>query len=228
MRPLQHQPWLPLTTARAVVDPSAIAAAATTTATAVLVSSIQDFRDGFRALFLPGFAIVSFSLPLILIGLVVNSGRRGGGSGGSTGSGTEGANGRLTKATQGSTPPPPPPLPSLSSLLLFKLLASILIDLVGDGSLLVPGAGDASDLLWAPLSAVLVRLLYGSNTLALCNLIEELLPFTDAIPTATIAFLLDYFFRKAEAEDSARWPGAARRDDRDVVDVRATRVDEKD
>jgi hypothetical protein len=49
---------------------------------------------------------------------------------------------------------------------------------VGDGSLLVPGAGDASDLLWAPLSAVLVRLLYGSNTLAAVNFLEELLPFT--------------------------------------------------
>lgn len=93
----------------------------------------------------------------------------------------------------------------------------------------MPGTGDASDLLWAPLSAILVRLLYGSNTLALANLIEELLPFTDAIPTATIAFLLDYFFKRAEEEDSAaRRQGEPRRrgqDERDaVVDVNATRV----
>ena len=160
--------------------------------------------------------MVSFTLPLILIGLAVNSGRRRGSA-----SNNEAENGRLAKAssTRVSTPSPPP-LPPLSGVLLFKLLASILIDLVGDGSLLVPGAGDASDLLWAPLSAVLVRLLYGSNTLALCNLIEELLPFTDAIPTATISFVLEYFFRKAEAEDSAR-----RGKDKDVVDVRAPRVD---
>lgn len=109
---------------------------------------------------------------------------------------------------------------------------SILIDLVGDGSLLVPGAGDASDLLWAPLSAILVRLIYGSNTLALVNLIEELLPFTDAIPTATIAFLLDYFFKRAEEEDeqensARRREGRAQENKRDVVvDVKATRVDD--
>lgn len=92
----------------------------------------------------------------------------------------------------------------------------------------MPGAGDASDLLWAPLSAILVRLLYGSNTLAAVNLVEELLPFTDAIPTATIAFLLDYFFWKAEAEDGARRKQQQRARDDGVVDVKATRVVEED
>jgi hypothetical protein len=50
----------------------------------------------------------------------------------------------------------------------------------------------------------------------------------DAIPTATIAFLLDYFFWKAQAEDemqNARSRRAASKE-RDVVDVRATRVDD--
>lgn len=152
--------------------------------TQILVASIQDLRDLFRALFFPGISILTFGLPLLLVGLLFNGNK-------------------ATTTTKSSTQASSIPFqaPQLNTILFAKLLASILIDLIGDGSLLIPGAGDASDFLWAPLSAVLVRLLYGNNVLAAVAFLEEILPFTDVIPTATIAFVLEVFFRKAEEED---------------------------
>lgn len=90
---------------------SSLALAPTST---IVLADIQSFRDGFRALFLPGFAIATFSLPLILIGLLANYTK-----GGSRG----GMNGRLTQTTTTTTTPPPLALQSLSAVLLFKLLA---------------------------------------------------------------------------------------------------------
>ena len=152
--------------------------------TQILVASIQDFRDLFRALFVPGISILTFGLPLLLVGLLFNGNK-------------------ATTTTKSSTQASSIPFqaPQLNTILFAKLLASIVIDLIGDGSLLIPGAGDASDILWAPLSAVLVRLLYGNNVLAAVAFLEEILPFTDVIPTATIAFVLEVFFRKAEEDD---------------------------
>lgn len=199
------------------------ATAATSLVSVMVANDVQSFRDVFRALFVPGIAILTFGLPLLLAGILVQ----------------KVAGPQTSKATPGqrkaTVPPPstPTPLPPLSNVLLGKLLASILIDLIGDGSLLVPGLGDTSDFFWAPVSALLVRLLYGSNVLAAVNLLEELLPFTDAIPTATIGFVLDFFFRKTEAEDAAQQPqqrqdGRRRADIGNVVDVKATVIKDDD
>jgi len=184
----------------------------------MVANDVQSFRDAFRALFVPGIAILTFGVPLILTCLLVQP--------------TSNATPGQRKATV-SPPSTPTSLPPFGNVLLGKLLASIIIDLIGDGSLLVPGLGDASDFLWAPVSALLVRLLYGSNVLAAVNLLEELLPFTDVIPTATIAFLLEFFFRKAEAEEEAQQPeqrrdGRRRTDIGDVVDIKATVIKDDD
>lgn len=202
------------------------AESATSMVQMLVANDVQVFRDAFRALFFPGIAIITFGLPLILAGLMVQKKVASPPApGGVRGKGT---------ASLPSTSPSVPQMPPFSSVLLGKLLVSIIIDLIGDGSLLVPGFGDASDFLWAPVSALLVRLMYGSNVLAAVNLLEELLPFTDVIPTATIAFLLEFFFRKAEAEDmqqaQQRQGGGRRKNDNaaDVLDVKATVIGEDD
>jgi len=88
---------------------------------------------------------------------------------------------------------------------LWKLPVSIVIDLIGGvPSLLgllgisVTGglsflASEAFDLIWAPLSAIMVYFIYeGDGVVTSIQFIEELLPLgvTDLLPTATIAFFM--------------------------------------
>jgi hypothetical protein len=74
--------------------------------------------------------------------------------------------------------------------MLGKLLVSLLIDFVGSASYLVPLAGEMFDLGWAPVSMVLVGALYDDvmPNLKYVALAEELLPFTDITPSATIGW----------------------------------------
>lgn len=71
-----------------------------------------------------------------------------------------------------------------------KLLASLAIDFVGSASFAVPVVGELADLLWAPVSAKLVSALYSESSprIYYLALLEELLPFTDIIPTATLGW----------------------------------------
>ncbi|CDF35459.1 unnamed protein product [Chondrus crispus] len=74
-----------------------------------------------------------------------------------------------------------------------KLAICIGIDLVGSGSVAVPLVGDALDLVTAPLAAVMLQALFGSTLVTVGGLAEELLPGTDVIPTATLAWLAEYY-----------------------------------
>ena len=72
------------------------------------------------------------------------------------------------------------------------LLLAVVIDAVGCTSYLLPGIGEAEDAAWAPISAVLVQALYGSWTLTAIDFAKEALPFTDALPMATVGWFLNY------------------------------------
>eukprot|EP00128_Syssomonas_multiformis_P004575 Colp12_sorted_trinity150504_noHs@22008 len=74
---------------------------------------------------------------------------------------------------------------------LIKLVISLIIDLIGFSTYLLFGAGEGADVLWAPISAYLIHNLYHNNFLTFTGLFEELLPFTDFIPTATLGWLLE-------------------------------------
>lgn len=75
-----------------------------------------------------------------------------------------------------------------------KLIASVLVDLVGSASYLIPFAGEGFDLAWAPISMVLVGAMYDGvmPNLKYLALVEELLPFTDVIPTATLGWMREF------------------------------------
>lgn len=73
---------------------------------------------------------------------------------------------------------------------------SLAIDLVGNGSFLL---GESSDVVWAPCSAVLVGILFGSAPLGLLNFFKEALPLLDVIPLATFAWLLVYVYPESTA-----------------------------
>ena len=67
-----------------------------------------------------------------------------------------------------------------------KLIVSILIDLIGMSSYLLPVAGEGADVGWAPVTAGLIFWLYGSGIFAAAGFAEEILPGLDFVPTATI------------------------------------------
>ena len=72
----------------------------------------------------------------------------------------------------------------------------ILIDLIGMLSYVIPGIGEWMDIVWAPISAFLFSLLFGGTKGTIIAFLEEILPFTDAIPTFTIT----YFIRKNQTQ----------------------------
>ena len=71
----------------------------------------------------------------------------------------------------------------------------ILLDLIGMLSYVVPGMGELIDAVWAPISAFLFSRLFGGIKGTILVFLEEILPFTDIIPTFTIT----YFIRKNKA-----------------------------
>mmetsp|Transcript_3361 Transcript_3361/g.7672 ORF Transcript_3361/g.7672 Transcript_3361/m.7672 type:complete len:237 (-) Transcript_3361:54-764(-) len=73
----------------------------------------------------------------------------------------------------------------------LKLLVCILIDFIGVASFAAPGLGEATDVGWAPISALLVNFLFGNGVFTALALVEELAPGLDVIPTATIAWFLE-------------------------------------
>eukprot|EP00931_Biecheleriopsis_adriatica_P076167 TRINITY_DN49902_c0_g1_i1.p1 TRINITY_DN49902_c0_g1~~TRINITY_DN49902_c0_g1_i1.p1 ORF type:complete len:158 (+),score=33.69 TRINITY_DN49902_c0_g1_i1:42-515(+) len=74
------------------------------------------------------------------------------------------------------------------------LIMALAVDGVGCLSFALPGIGEGADLLWAPLSAIAVNYISrGSRALAIVGFIEELLPFTDIIPTATFSWFLQHW-----------------------------------
>lgn len=79
------------------------------------------------------------------------------------------------------------------------LLFCLLMDAIGYASFAVPGIGEFTDILWAPLSAYIFYNSFGGKLGtygALFNFTEEILPFTDFIPTFTIVWLWKYFSEK--------------------------------
>lgn len=74
-----------------------------------------------------------------------------------------------------------------------SLVFCILMDLIGYATYTVPVLGELGDLLWAPLSAMIFFVSFGSWKGALggvFNFIEELLPGTDFIPSFTLMWFV--------------------------------------
>lgn len=71
------------------------------------------------------------------------------------------------------------------------LFACLAIDFIGDTSFLLPGIGEAEDVVWAPIAAVAVSKIFGSNFLVAAEFIKEILPGTDILPLATLAWIVD-------------------------------------
>ena len=74
-----------------------------------------------------------------------------------------------------------------------SLLFCILMDMIGYASYAIPFFGEIADIFWAPVSGIIFFISFGGWKGALGgigNLIEELLPGTDFIPSFTIMWIL--------------------------------------
>ncbi|WP_290798708.1 hypothetical protein [Flavihumibacter sp. UBA7668] len=77
-----------------------------------------------------------------------------------------------------------------------SLVLCLVLDAVGYFTYALPVLGEFGDLIWAPLSGLLFYRLFGGWKGALGGVFafaEELLPFTDFIPSFTIGWLVQRF-----------------------------------
>lgn len=64
----------------------------------------------------------------------------------------------------------------------------LIIDAIGMSTYALPLLGEAGDLAWAPIQKFLVKQITGVNSNWV--MLEELLPFTDVVPAATISYFI--------------------------------------
>ena len=82
-----------------------------------------------------------------------------------------------------------------------KLAVSIIFDALGYVSFIIPGIGEFSDILWAPVSAWLMTKLYKGQPgkiAAVISFLEEAVPGLDVIPTFTLMWLYTYVYKTKE------------------------------
>lgn len=82
-----------------------------------------------------------------------------------------------------------------------KLLLSLIFDGIGMLTYSAPLFGEVVDVVWAPISGILLMLMYKGTAGKIAGLfgtIEELIPFTDVIPTFTITWFYTYIIKREE------------------------------
>lgn len=75
------------------------------------------------------------------------------------------------------------------------LMASLAIDALGMASYLIPALGEAADLVIAPIVSILIYAVHRTTFGAMAGFLEEIIPFTDIIPSATIIWFYRYFLK---------------------------------
>ncbi len=72
---------------------------------------------------------------------------------------------------------------------LVSVILAMLVDLIGVCTFAIPVVGEFADALWAPISAMCISYLFNDPLATRIGFFEELLPGTDMIPTACLAWL---------------------------------------
>lgn len=82
-----------------------------------------------------------------------------------------------------------------------KLLMGLLFDGIGMLSFTIPLVGDFADVIWAPLAGFLMTYMYKGRVgkvAGILTFVEEILPFTDIIPSFTLTWIYTYYIQKKE------------------------------
>ncbi|WP_395066471.1 hypothetical protein [Flavobacterium sp.] len=82
-----------------------------------------------------------------------------------------------------------------------NLFLGILFDLIGMLTYLVPFLGEFADTIWAPLGGIMLSYMY-KGTIGkvggIIEFLEEILPFSDFIPTFTLTWIYTYVIKNQE------------------------------
>jgi len=80
-----------------------------------------------------------------------------------------------------------------------NLLLGLLFDGIGMLSFTVPLIGEFSDVIWAPIAGFLMTRMYKGSVGKVGGVIaflEEIIPFTDIIPSFTLTWIYNYWIKK--------------------------------
>lgn len=90
----------------------------------------------------------------------------------------------------------------------YKLLKKgILFDLIGMLSFSIPVVGEFSDILWAPYAAKKMKEMYPGKKgkiAAVIVFLEEILPYTDIIPTFTLMWVYTFVIKGAKVPQGVK------------------------
>ncbi|APY09806.1 hypothetical protein BWZ22_00455 [Seonamhaeicola sp. S2-3] len=79
-----------------------------------------------------------------------------------------------------------------------KLFLSLILDALGYVSFIIPGIGEFSDIVWAPVSAWVMTKMYkgkDGKIAGAVSFIEEAMPGLDVVPTFTLMWLYSYVLK---------------------------------
>ncbi len=79
------------------------------------------------------------------------------------------------------------------------LIAGVFFDLVGMLSFVIPGIGEFSDVIWAPLASFIIYKMYKGTEGkigGLVTFVDEILPGLDVIPTFTLMWIYKFLIKK--------------------------------
>jgi len=80
-----------------------------------------------------------------------------------------------------------------------KLIISVIMDILGCGSYIIPVYAEITDIIFAPIQMAWIWFAYKSLPATLIGGAEEIIPFTDAIPTCTATHIY-YHIKKNKKE----------------------------
>lgn len=83
------------------------------------------------------------------------------------------------------------------------LVLGVIFDIVGYLSYAIPMLGEFSDLVWAPISGVLMAYMYKGTKgkiAGVFSFLEEVMPFSDFIPSFTLMWIYTYLLQNRDAK----------------------------
>ena len=81
------------------------------------------------------------------------------------------------------------------------LILGLLFDAIGMASFTIPLVGEFSDVIWAPIAGYLMTKMYkgrAGRVAGVFAFLEEILPFTDIIPSFTLMWMYTYLLQKSK------------------------------
>lgn len=82
-----------------------------------------------------------------------------------------------------------------------KLILGIIFDLIGMVSFTIPFIGEFGDVVWAPVSGLLMMWMYKGTrgkVAGVLSFVEEIFPVTDIIPSFTLMWIYTHYFAKSK------------------------------